>query len=225
MKLFQRPPMNHTPHILASVFLCGLWLPVWALISATYNPPWRCSFCGYSDATEYLANPRLKQIRISEAQQRAQIAEQVRVDRAGSTLQERSAYFISDYQRELIAAGVLTGLIGLGGIIAIFVNKQKQPQIQAPTPAISTIDAERDAIRMREAFATGRQQRYEPQYPGIKISAVGTKNQTLLIRSPNIGKTFVESFGQPENRSSFKKNGFTDARIEGSKKQEWRVSF
>lgn len=28
-------PINHVAHLLASVFLCGLWLPVWAIISAT----------------------------------------------------------------------------------------------------------------------------------------------------------------------------------------------
>lgn len=47
-KLFQRPQMSHTPHILASVFLCGLWLPVWLILAATFNPPWRCSVCGSS---------------------------------------------------------------------------------------------------------------------------------------------------------------------------------
>lgn len=26
-------PVNHVPHLLASVFLCGLWLPVWLLIA------------------------------------------------------------------------------------------------------------------------------------------------------------------------------------------------
>jgi hypothetical protein len=28
-------PVNHVLHLLASVFLCGLWLPVWILIAAT----------------------------------------------------------------------------------------------------------------------------------------------------------------------------------------------
>ena len=28
-------PVNHILHLLASVFLCGLWLPVWVLITAT----------------------------------------------------------------------------------------------------------------------------------------------------------------------------------------------
>jgi hypothetical protein len=26
-------PVNHVAHLLASVFLCGLWLPVWLLIA------------------------------------------------------------------------------------------------------------------------------------------------------------------------------------------------
>lgn len=28
-------PVNHVLHLLASVFLCGLWIPVWILIAAT----------------------------------------------------------------------------------------------------------------------------------------------------------------------------------------------
>ena len=28
-------PVNHVAHLLASVFLCGLWIPVWAIIAST----------------------------------------------------------------------------------------------------------------------------------------------------------------------------------------------
>jgi hypothetical protein len=42
--LFQRPSINHVLHLLISVFLLGVWLPVWLLISIA-RPGWRCVFC------------------------------------------------------------------------------------------------------------------------------------------------------------------------------------
>src|SRR5215213_5624549 len=61
LRLFQSRPMNHTPHILAAVFLCGLWLPVWILTALTYQDIWRCAFCGYNDGVKYLQNSQLRQ--------------------------------------------------------------------------------------------------------------------------------------------------------------------
>jgi hypothetical protein len=43
--VFQRPAINHVAHLLASIFLCLLWLPVWFLVVLTQSP-WRCSQCG-----------------------------------------------------------------------------------------------------------------------------------------------------------------------------------
>jgi hypothetical protein len=39
---------NHIAHLLASVFLCGLWLPVWFLIAALGDKTseWCCTQCG-----------------------------------------------------------------------------------------------------------------------------------------------------------------------------------
>jgi hypothetical protein len=39
---------NHLVHAFATLFLCGLWLPVWALDAARNRPcgPWLCSQCG-----------------------------------------------------------------------------------------------------------------------------------------------------------------------------------
>lgn len=68
-RLFTAQEMSHTPHILATVFLCGLWLPIWLLIAATYNPRFHCAQCGYTDSPKYLANPRLRQL---EAQREAE---------------------------------------------------------------------------------------------------------------------------------------------------------
>jgi hypothetical protein len=62
-RLFTRQGINHTPHILASVFLCGLWLPVWFFLAITDNSRFHCSQCGFSDAPSHLANPNLRQQR------------------------------------------------------------------------------------------------------------------------------------------------------------------
>ena len=75
MKLYTQQTMSHTPHILATVFLCGLWLPVWILMAAADNQAWRCSFCGYSDKPRYLADPTL---RAREQQIAAQRSEEYR---------------------------------------------------------------------------------------------------------------------------------------------------
>ena len=37
---------NHTPHILASVFLCGCWSPVWLLFYLFRDRLYFCSQCG-----------------------------------------------------------------------------------------------------------------------------------------------------------------------------------
>ena len=42
--------VNHILHLLASVFLCGLWLPIWFYLALTRalagGEPWRCQSCG-----------------------------------------------------------------------------------------------------------------------------------------------------------------------------------
>jgi hypothetical protein len=43
--VFQRPAINHVAHVVASIFLCLLWLPVWFLVVFTQGP-WRCSQSG-----------------------------------------------------------------------------------------------------------------------------------------------------------------------------------
>jgi hypothetical protein len=54
MRLFVAPTMNHVPHILASVFLCGLWLPVWIVTAMTDNPVYRCQSCGFGGNAQFM---------------------------------------------------------------------------------------------------------------------------------------------------------------------------
>lgn len=46
-------PFNHTPHILGTVFLCGLWAPIWIIAAMTHKAPHRvvCTRCGTQLAT------------------------------------------------------------------------------------------------------------------------------------------------------------------------------
>lgn len=42
----ERPAFNHVLHLLATVFLCGCWAPVWVMMALTYNEPYLCHECG-----------------------------------------------------------------------------------------------------------------------------------------------------------------------------------
>jgi len=53
-RLFGQETMSHTPHIIASIFLCGLWLPIWLILAATDNKPWHCQFCGFTAPVKQL---------------------------------------------------------------------------------------------------------------------------------------------------------------------------
>jgi hypothetical protein len=227
MKLFQRPEMNHTPHILAAVFLCGLWLPVWAIISATYNPLWRCSFCGFTDKTEYLADPHRRQREGIAAAEAAQMRAQIRKDREGSTIQERIAYFISDYRTPLVFVGVIAGMIGIFGIaVSLFApgpsgNSTPRPA-NGPSPLTSQ---ERSDLASREVFTATARGRYVKEYPQLMLTTSGPKGETLFISHPKIDKKFVDKFRKMENVAELKKLGFKDALITGIDMAEWRINF
>ncbi len=81
MKLFTASEMNHTPHILASVFLCGLWLPIWFILTVTESYTYHCNNCGYSAKTKYLRDPNLYQQEIDNkvrnAAKRAKIYQKI----------------------------------------------------------------------------------------------------------------------------------------------------
>lgn len=45
MVLTQRAAPNHLIHALVTLFTCGAWAIVWAIV-ALNTPAWRCSACG-----------------------------------------------------------------------------------------------------------------------------------------------------------------------------------
>ncbi len=72
MKFFIGEDMSHVAHLLASIFLCGLWLPIWILAAAIHKPIYRCSFCGFTDETKYLFNPNLRRAEAENAKARSE---------------------------------------------------------------------------------------------------------------------------------------------------------
>ncbi|MCW2957034.1 MAG: hypothetical protein JWO69_1903 [Thermoleophilia bacterium] len=118
-RLFTRQGMNHTPHLLASVFLCGLWLPIWALIAASYNAMFHCSQCGHSDATEYLANPNLRH-------QRAQHAA-LRAKQETSFVDAFRHWFRNLSNRGKAVAIAAPILLFMWGILAPIIDKSNRP--------------------------------------------------------------------------------------------------
>lgn len=44
--LAQRASFPHVFHLLITLLLCGLWLPVWLLLAAFDTAPFRCTRCG-----------------------------------------------------------------------------------------------------------------------------------------------------------------------------------
>lgn len=50
--LVRQETPNHILHLLLSVLLCGLWFPVWMIITLNGNGSWYCSKCGSDDISE-----------------------------------------------------------------------------------------------------------------------------------------------------------------------------
>lgn len=42
----ERPGCNHLAHAVITLFLFGLWLPVWVLRAWVFTGKFRCSHCG-----------------------------------------------------------------------------------------------------------------------------------------------------------------------------------
>lgn len=46
-----RNPTTHTAHADASLYTCGLWLPVWFFLWLISSPRWKCQECGGRNVT------------------------------------------------------------------------------------------------------------------------------------------------------------------------------
>lgn len=223
MKLFQAHSMNHVPHILASVFLCGLWLPIWALMAMNDNPSWHCSFCGFSDQSKYLANPSLRKREADETVRKARIREQTRINRAGSTIQEHIAYFVSDNKSPITVLGIVAGAVGILIIFSTFTQRQKQSTTVSNTLP-TNVQKDATDINFRRSFADFAETRYEKDRPGINFRTSGPKDEILFINSKLIDEKFVTEFRASADFGRIRDLGFSTVRIEGNKSQSWTLT-
>lgn len=59
--MFVKPGVNNLAHALITLFLCGLWIPVWIIITISNNgQPYRCTQCGSTDRPVASAGSNLK---------------------------------------------------------------------------------------------------------------------------------------------------------------------
>jgi hypothetical protein len=119
-RLFQSKPMNHTPHILASIFLCGLYLPVWIILALIDQPAWVCAFCGYHDKTQYLEDPTLKQRETQIAQLKG-LARSRRNEERKDWPMQRATVFVQVNAFAIALIGILVLLV-IGGMLAAVIH-------------------------------------------------------------------------------------------------------
>lgn len=221
MKLFQRPPMNHTPHILAAVFLCGLWLPIWLIMAATYNPPWRCSFCGFTDNISYLSDPykrerdRVYFTQQAAARQQKQIERQIEVERKRGAGESDIGMFIADNKIALTTVGIAAGVVSLVIITATF-NATRQTQ--QPAALVTQTQQTADLLN-RRTFATSEQTKYATELRNLLISATGENAELLYINSPSVTDKFVENY-KSTTLARAKTVGFKTVKITDGKR-DW----
>ena len=218
MKLFQQEQMNHTPHLLFSIFLCGLYLPVWAIIAATYNPPWLCSFCGFSDSVAFLADPYKRQRdQVYMTRQAAEHAERQRIrllereERGENALES----FLRENRMKLIGGGAIAGLIGITIIGSTYLSVANQPARQAFVESPQT-QADR---ANRRSVAAKLQTELLPTMKTVVASTSGDRDERLFISSPSISEKWFVEFKR-KRFEELRKAGFSSVKLSNGK-QDW----
>lgn len=116
-KLFTRQGTNHVLHLLVTLFLCGLYLPIWILIAIDdNNKPYFCSTCGYSNTPRNLANPMQAQQQILLAQRRKAESEK-RKQEFFDWVKSTSVYLWLLNPRNSVPIGAAIILVGGAGLI------------------------------------------------------------------------------------------------------------
>lgn len=194
--------MNHTAHILASVFLCGLWLPIWAIIAAAYDEPWRCSICGFSDQVKYLRDPYLRQREATENANRPQVATRTQADEPPKQY-TRGAKLA---QGVGIAAVVLIGIAGVGSFFLPSLSTEQKFPIAETAPTLSETGK-------RQKAALSIQEQKRPRMNDLIVTADGFDGKTITYRSKMIDQKFVDSVVgvKSSERDHLKLQGFEKA--------------
>ncbi len=218
MKLFQQPTMNHTPHILASVFLCGLWLPIWIISALSDNQHWRCSFCGYTAATKYLADPTLYQ-----REQKA--FELAAVKRANVGQKSQPFDFIGDFISNhllgsiVVAVCVVLASIVLAGTFITNTLSKKPSSVKTSVPSKTPVVwSESQKLDKRRYFAsklngTG----------GYVVELKGKNQDTLLITHFLMTKEKLERFiNETSAEMPYERAGFAFVEFQTSNEKKAR---
>lgn len=207
-RLFQSTPMNHVPHILAAVFLCGLWLPIWIILALSYKEIWRCAFCGFSDEIGFLRNPGLRQQQQIAATQNHILAEQRRETRQKDlaampfdTFSDKASYLWKAYQLPIIViSGVAVVLVG--GVVFVAIqspSNQSRNTIANKAKSSNTNSIALPASRQANATNTAASNSTNASNPKSDTNnqTENRKSQTATVISENANiRLTPDTFGE-----------------------------
>lgn len=142
---FQSERPNHILHLLATVFLCGVWFIPWIIIAAQERP-FFCGDCGYSDYSTYLRTPGLR-----EAKERHRRATAARRSEAVRQLWSR----ISNW-RYTVPISVALIFVGVG--LSVYVIVTDSPP-DPPTHNVATAPTPDPLADIRRALDSDRKQK------------------------------------------------------------------
>jgi hypothetical protein len=217
-RLFQQEQPNHVAHLLASVFLCGLWLPIWALIAAQAgNNPWRCAMCGFSDRVRYLQNPGLRAADAAAAANEAATRERLRAEyRERMEFEGHNASWFGEHWAGLgpgqklgyvATAALVAGIVGTFAIGLVRDSMTaSSPSTPPPPTAVSAVDDRRNQLNRRIAFSNQMTEIFKPNK--IRAAAEGDDAATLRIEGSGVNGEFVTWFKDSTNFFNASQLGF-----------------
>lgn len=131
LRLHTRNVPNHLVHALVSLFLCGLWLPIWIIVAIVSTEPFRCNMCGVINT------------------HRLPPTAGGRFAKSGPT----------DWQHILRVVGIVIGVVGLLLIIGFYLNgslstRKANKSTQSTPPPV--IQAPPVGVTIRNAIKTGQ---------------------------------------------------------------------
>jgi len=100
----------------------------------THNPPWRCSFCGFSDSVAYLSDPQKRErdrvyfTQQAHANQQRQIELRIEKERRLEAGESPIGLFLAEYKMPIIFVGLGVGIMGVF-IFALALNSPSRSNV------------------------------------------------------------------------------------------------
>lgn len=230
-RLFTRNGVNHVVHLLVTLFLCGLWLPVWIIIAASQSSnPYFCSSCGYSGTSGFLINPQRNAQNLLLAQQRAAAYQERRKGYDNLDLQGKLRWQFKENMGAFIGGGLFVLLLGFGLVfsaISALLNPSYKRTESPAAQVVRTPDGEsQKAIQQRRDFATLAQKEYRKKVAGAVTSTSGTESETLWITAPSFSDQTLDNFKRTGRETIVKMRslGFKTL-IFGNGKKDWSIQL